>query len=299
MSTQKSRTSSDPLLDRLNRIIAQPKSASQYQASRPKEAQVESAKTQAGIAADFTPILGEAKSYYEGRQDLKEGNYGMAALGFAGAIPLLGYGPRVARRAVKGVDELRGNMLSGQSNYIPNWYGNDNKAIPPTALEQGIGETIVEGMRGGQDQLGQPFAGVGAPPMLQRPIVETKLPQAEVAAAGKKATGFAGWISDSPLNIMDAVFNPKSRALYADTGINAKTQKEVQNILKQIDENPENASRLLDKAVGQVIYNTHIGEQAGRVGSKADVMDEISKYSYVGDSYVPVTKEAFKNGAKH
>ena len=85
MSTQKSRTSSDSLLDRLNHIISQPKSASQYQASRSKEAQVESAKTQAGFVADFTPVIGEAKSYYEGRQDLKEGNYGMAALGFAGA----------------------------------------------------------------------------------------------------------------------------------------------------------------------------------------------------------------------
>jgi hypothetical protein len=257
MSTQKS-PSSDSLLDRLNHIIAQPKSASQYQASRSKEAQVESAKTQAGLVADFTPVIGEAKSYYEGRQDLKEGNYGMAALGFAGAVPLLGYAPRVARRAIRGVDELRGNMLSGQSNYIPNWYGNDNKAIPPTALEQGIGETIVGAVKGGQDPLGQPFAGVGAPPMLQRPIVETKLPQSEVAAAGKKATGF----------------------------------------LKQIDENPENTSRLLDKAIGQVIYNTHIGEQAGRLGSKADVMDEISNYSYLGDAYRPVTKEAFKNGVK-
>ena len=259
MSTQKSRTSSDSLLDRLNHIIAQPKSASQYQASLSKEAQVESAKTQAGLVADFTPVIGEAKSYYEGRQDLKEGNYGMAALGFAGAVPLLGYAPRVARRAIKGVDELRGNMLSGPSNYIPNWYGNDNKAIPPTALEQGIGETIVGAVKGGQDPLGQPFAGVGAPPMLQRPIVETKLPQSEVAAAGKKATGFTGWISKSPLNVMDAIFNPKSRALYADTGINAKTQKEVQNILKQIDENPENTSRLLDKAVGQVIYKLENG----------------------------------------
>ena len=298
MSTQKSRTSSDSLLDRLNHIIAQPKSASQYQASRSKEAQVESAKTQAGLAADFTPILGEGKSFYEGIQDLREGNYGMGALGIAGAVPLFGYGPRVAKRMMKGADELSGNMLSGQSNYIPNHYGNDNKAIPPTAMEQGIGETIVGAMKGGQDQLGQPFAGVGAPPMIRKPIVETKLPQAEVAAAGKKATGFAGWISDSPLNIMDAVFNPKSRALYADTGINAKTQKSVQNILKQIDENPENASRLLDKAVGQVIYNTHIGEQAGRVGSKADVMDEMSKYAYLGDAYTPVTKEAFKNGVK-
>jgi len=275
MSTQKS-PSSDSLLDRLNHIIAQPKSHSQYVASRPKEAQIKSAKTQAGLAADFTPILGEGKSFYEGVQDLREGNYGMGALGIAGAIPLLGYGPRVAKRVMKGTDELSGNMLAGQSNYIPNHYGNDNKAIPPTAMEKRIGKTIVRAKKGGQNPLSQ----------------------AEVAAAGKKATGFTGWISDSPLNIMDAVFNPKSRALYADTGINAKTQKSVQNILKQIDENPENTSRLLDKAVGQVIYNTHIGEQAGRVGSKADVMDEMSKYAYLGDAYTPVTKEAFKNGVK-
>ena len=287
------------LLERVFKDLAgKPMSQSQYIASRPQEERVAMAKGQIGLAADFTPVVGEIKSASEGKADLDKGNYGMAALGFAGAIPLLGYGPRVLKRAVKGVDELRGGMLSGQKNYIPNWYGNDNKNIAPTALEKGIGETIVGAVKGGQDQLGQPFAGVGAPPLLTRPVADQPLPKAEVAAAGKKVTGFGSWISEAPLNIMDAVFNPKSRALYADTGINAKTQKEVQSILKQIDENPENASRLLDKAVGQVIYNTHIGEQAGRVGSKADVMDEMSKYAYLGDAYTPVTKEAFKNGVK-
>ena len=61
------------ILERVFKDLAgKPMSHSQYVASRPKEAQIESAKTQAGLAADFTPILGEGKSFYEGVQDLSK-----------------------------------------------------------------------------------------------------------------------------------------------------------------------------------------------------------------------------------
>lgn len=275
-----------------------PMSQSQFVASQTPEQQKAGAMSSISTGADFTPVVGEAKSLYEGIQDLREGNVGMGLLGVAGAIPLVGYGPRVLKRAARGTEDLRGNWASGQSNYIKNWYGNDNKDIPPTKIEKTIGETIVDVKKGGQ--LRQPFAGVGAPPLIRKPIADTKLPKGEVAAAGKRATGVASWLSEAPVNLLDAFFNPKSRALYAETGINARTQKKVQDILKQIDESPaKEHSRLLDKAVGQVIYNRHIGEQAGRVGSKAEVMDELSTYSFLGDAYSPVTRENFKEGVRN
>jgi hypothetical protein len=55
----------------------------------------------AGLLADFTPVVGDAKGLYEGIQDLKAGNTGMGLLGVAGAVPLLGTPADIARKALK------------------------------------------------------------------------------------------------------------------------------------------------------------------------------------------------------
>lgn len=226
------------------------------------------------LTASLAPISGEIISGKEAVEDFEKGNYGMGLLGAFGAVPLLGYGPRAVKGLIKGTQGLTGNVLAGQKNYIPNWYGNDRPDVPPTFVEEKLGKAATKVM--------------GVPDATP----------SQVAAAGKKATGFAGWVAEAPLNMLDAVFNPRSRALFEDTGINAKTQETVKGILKQIDENPEQTSRLLDKATGQVIYNLHIGEQAGRKAPKAEVMSELSKYSFIGDAYTPVSEEAFKKGAR-
>lgn len=226
------------------------------------------------LVASLAPVSGEIISGKESVEDFEKGNYGMGLLGAFGAVPLLGYGPRAIKSLIKGSQGLTGNVLAGQKNYIPNWYGNDRPDVPPTFVEEKLGKAATKVM--------------GVPDATP----------SQVAAAGKKATGFAGWVAEAPLNMLDAVFNPRSRALFEDTGINAKTQETVKGILKQIDENPEQTSRLLDKATGQVIYNLHIGEQAGRKAPKAEVMSELSKYSFIGDAYTPVSEEAFKKGAR-
>ena len=226
------------------------------------------------LAASLAPVSGEIISGKEAVEDFEKGNYGMGLLGAFGAVPLLGYGPRAIKGLIKGTQGLTGNVLAGQKNYIPNWYGNDRPDVPPTFVEEKLGKAATKVM--------------GVPDATPT----------QVAAAGKKATGFAGWVAEAPLNMLDAVFNPRSRALFEDTGINAKTQETVKGILKQIDENPEQTSRLLDKATGQVIYNLHIGEQAGRKAPKAEVMSELSKYSFIGDAYTAVSEEAFKKGAR-
>ena len=226
------------------------------------------------LAASLAPVSGEIISGKEAVEDFEKGNYGMGLLGAFGAVPLLGYGPRAIKGLIKGTQGLTGNVLAGQKNYIPNWYRDDRPDVPPTFVEEKLGKAVTKVM--------------GASDATPK----------EVAAAGKRATGFAGWVAEAPLNMLDAVFNPRSRALFEDTGINAKTQETVKGILKQIDENPEQTSRLLDKATGQVIYNLHIGEQAGRKAPKAEVMSELSKYSFIGDAYTAVSEEAFKKGAR-
>ena len=267
-------TSSWDNLQKMGRdMAAQPNGAELYASLTPEE-RMRRAKEGAYTVASFAPGTGEVISGKEAVEDFQKGNYGMGLLGVAGAVPVLGYGPRAIKGLIKGTQGLTGNVLAGQKNYIPNWYGNDRPDVPPTFVEEKLGKVATKVM--------------GVPDATPT----------QVAAAGKKATGFAGWVAEAPLNMLDAVFNPRSRALFEDTGINAKTQETVKGILKQIDENPEQASRLLDKATGQVIYNLHIGEQAGRQAPKAEVMSELSKYSFIGDAYTPVSEEAFKKGAR-
>lgn len=65
---------------------------------------IENLKTAAGIAADFTPVVGEIKSGYEAYDAYKKGNYGEAALSAAGALPLVGGVVRGARKAGKAAE---------------------------------------------------------------------------------------------------------------------------------------------------------------------------------------------------
>jgi hypothetical protein len=97
------------------RMATQPTSASQYTASLSPEKQREAALGGVSTAADFTPVVGEAKSLYEGVDDLSQGNIGMGLLGVAGAVPVLGYGPRVLKGAIKS----GGNVLNRAAENMP------------------------------------------------------------------------------------------------------------------------------------------------------------------------------------
>lgn len=66
----------------------------------------DSYKTALGLAADFTPIVGEAKSAYEGYEAYQKGDYGDAALGAVGALPIVGGMVRGARKAGKAADAV-------------------------------------------------------------------------------------------------------------------------------------------------------------------------------------------------
>jgi hypothetical protein len=105
----------------------QPKSAGQFIASQSPEKQREGALGSLGTAADFTPVVGEAKSFVEAEQAREQGDYLMAGLGYAGAIPLAG----MAVRPVKGMLTSAGNLinktLQNTPTHIPEFYSNPIK----------------------------------------------------------------------------------------------------------------------------------------------------------------------------
>lgn len=117
----------DTFLQRYNEMLMQPKSAGQFIASQSPEKQREGALGSLGTAADFTPVVGEAKSFVEAEQAREQGDYLMAGLGYAGAIPLAG----MAVRPVKGMLTSAGNLinktLQNTPTHIPEFYSNPIK----------------------------------------------------------------------------------------------------------------------------------------------------------------------------
>ena len=117
----------DTFLQRYNEMLMQPKSAGQFIASQSPEKQREGALGSLSTMADFTPGLGEAKSFVEAEQAREQGDYLMAGLGYAGAIPLAG----MAVRPVKGMLTSAGNLinktLQNTPTHIPEFYSNPIK----------------------------------------------------------------------------------------------------------------------------------------------------------------------------
>ena len=75
-----------------------------------------------GVAADFTPVVGEIKSAKEGYEDYQAGNYGMAALGAAGAIPFIGYGPRAVKGLLRSGGNFANQVATNMPTYIDGFY---------------------------------------------------------------------------------------------------------------------------------------------------------------------------------
>ena len=99
-----------------------------------------------GVAADFTPVVGEIKSAKEGYEDYQAGNYGMAALGAAGAIPFIGYGPRAVKGLLSSVGNLANKAAQNTPTRIPDFYTNPAKGAFNFGKEytKAIGPSIKE-----------------------------------------------------------------------------------------------------------------------------------------------------------
>ena len=120
----------DTFLQRYNEMLMQPKSASQHIASQSPEKQREGALGSLGIMADFTPGLGEIKSGKEAVEGFERGNYGMGLLGVVGAVPLLGYAPRVAKGLLKSSGNFANQIATDMPTFIKDFYsGNPLTAV--------------------------------------------------------------------------------------------------------------------------------------------------------------------------
>lgn len=176
----------------------------------------------------------------------------------------LGTGGSLVRQ---GMLEQKGNWQSTPSNYIDNFYGDDAKNIPPTRLEEMMGEEALK--------------------LLNKPTNKT-----DVARAGKKITGMTNWVMQAPMGALDAMFNPFSRALYAETGISRSSQRKVKEIL----DNPDATRRDLDKAMGQAIFNRNINVQSGRdAGPISQSLIDIEDFATV-QGYKPLNEKNFTSG---
>jgi hypothetical protein len=162
----------------------------------------------------------------------------------------------------------KGAWAAGQKNYIKNFYGNDKPDVKPTMFEETLGK---QGLK---------IKGADATP-------------ANVALAGKKLKGMLDWAKDAPANILDATFNPNSRALFAETGISGKGQKAVKDLI----DNPNATPRDIEKAAAQVTYNRHNLEQSGRKGEIGTPLLDVEDFNNV-QGYTELSKDSFRSGSK-
>ena len=97
------------------------------QGKRNKRDQVQDLKDAAYLGASFLPVSGEIISGKEAVEDYEEGNYGMATLGALGAVPLLGYGPRIAKGMLRSGGSLINKTAQNTPTHIPEFYSNPIK----------------------------------------------------------------------------------------------------------------------------------------------------------------------------
>ena len=117
----------DTFLQRINEMIMQPKSHSQYIASLSPDKQREGALESLGTVADFTPVVGESKALYEAEQAREQGDYLTAGLGYAGAIPLAGMAIRPVTGMLRSAGNLINKTLQNTPTHIPEFYSNPLK----------------------------------------------------------------------------------------------------------------------------------------------------------------------------
>jgi hypothetical protein len=97
------------------------------QGKRNKRDQVQDLKDAAYLGASFLPVSGEIISGKEAVEDFRQGNVGMGMLGAAGAIPLIGYGPRIVKGMLRSGGSLINKTLQNTPTHIPEFYRNPIK----------------------------------------------------------------------------------------------------------------------------------------------------------------------------
>ena len=110
-------------------MAAQPNGAEVYASLTPEE-RMRRAKEGAYTVASFAPGTGEIISGKESVEDFQKGNYGMATLGALGAIPVLGYAPRLAKGLLRSSGNFVNQVATDMPTFIKDFYsGNPFTAV--------------------------------------------------------------------------------------------------------------------------------------------------------------------------
>lgn len=175
-------------------------------------------------------------------------------------------GAKYVRSAKEAADNLlgpnsaRGMGLNNFSNYIENHYGlTDVAPGGPSLFDRGLSRV-------------------------------TPLDPEQAQAMTAKVKGFAKWGFGGATDVVRTLVDPKAQAVYREKGITPGSQRHVARAI---------ADDKIHKGTAQVQYGSHIGQQAGRVGSVAESATTIMEKSGVTDyfAYKPgLYKETIREG---
>lgn len=215
-------------------------------------------------------------------------------------------------------DAYKGGIPSSASNYIENWYG-------PTDVVPFTDKDLIynKALRKTSQWVKEKTEGLGA----KLDTLSKKIPKITTAAEAdnfyRKVKGITEWGVNAVDPVIQILFEPKAKALYAEKGINVGSQqivrKELQNMdqadkaLKELEKRAEGVtdpealdilaqerksltrvySRAKEKAVAQVGFNSHLTVQADRTGNIDDSIRAFRDTSSL-TGYVPFTKEFYK-----
>lgn len=256
-----------------------------------QEEKKEIGKVSANLFADFTPIIGEVKSAKEGMENFDQGNYGMAALGGLGAIPLAGPMVRGAKGLVKGVDKVSGGMLTSGKNLI-----NDTAFNMPTNVRGGVIGDALDKMPRVQKAMG-----IATDKKIPTASGQTKGAGLPYYTAGLTPVSVGGEAATSLFNTVKSKLNPKDVAFERTTGFPRQKAMEISQGAEGAAETAELMGRQLGKntsLLSPISKKTYLAE-----GINASNTSEIAEA--VGNKFVrantpnPVPAKVSERFARH
>ena len=232
------------------------------------------------IGADFTPVVGEVKSIKEGVEDFSAGNYGMAALGALGSIPLIGYGPRV----VKG-------MLKSGKNLI-----NDTAFNMPTNVRGGVVGDVL-------DKMPRVQKAMGIATDKQIPTASGKVKGAGLPYYTKGLTGLSvgGEAVTSLFNTVKSKLNPKDAAFERVTGFPKQKAMEIMEGAEGATETAELMGRQMRKdtsLLSPISKKTYLAEGID-ANSTGDIAEAVGNRFVRANTPNPVPDKVSERFARH
>jgi hypothetical protein len=169
----------------------------------------------------------------------------------------LAAGGRAAVNRLAGPKSHKGMVTAPFNNYIDDFYGMTSDA---TGVEELLGKGLSK--------------------------VHPRVPEAQGAAATRKIVNTADTVATGAIESVRDMVSPRARAMWGGGGISRGGQEIIRGHLDDIAQGT--GARSKPKAVGEAIYQGHMGAQSGRVGPTAPALQNTLDKSFLE----PYTKNA-------